>query len=145
MTEFTFTLLDPIKVGEKNINTLRLCAPKLVHKPIVATLQQGLMQAITSHQNDTKEVDVKVNDAKAEITPEAWVMLISSAKDVSVNFFADFCKNFISLLLQPDICFLGDHKLGSGWADRMSNEDFDNVMGEYITHFLLPAVMSAKK
>ena len=149
MTEFTFTLLDPIKVGEKNLNTLRLCAPKACHKAFTAKLQQGvvtsLKEAADNEINSKQEkVSSDVVAAPAQGLGDTYVMTLLAVKNAGDNFFSDFCKNFISLLLQPDICFLGDHKLGSGWLDRMSNDDFDKVMGEYIAHFLLPRVMSAK-
>jgi len=138
MREIITKLNDGIDLGSNNIcKDVKLTQPKVIHKPIVASLQQGLMQALTSSQNTANKSNETTNTTD-EVDNSQWVMLLSTSP--IQNLYVSFCEKFKDLLLhKTTVCFIGDKPLGETWCDRMSNDDFDLVMGEYIANFLLPS------
>ncbi len=154
MREKTYNLLDSVNIGDKDITQIRLCAPTMVHMTLVSKLQQGLAQADASQTKQhlsyftntamiSEIKKMKENAEKKEtVTDDPILACINLLKGDQTNndSYSNFCNTFKELLLMTGICYVdGSKGLGSVWLDRFSVDDFEKMMGVYVTNFLLPS------
>ncbi len=155
-SEFTFTLRKPIpwinqlnQGTEEFTNELILKAPSNRQRHQTAALSQGFLRAIHYGQKSARAqqhiADVnfrsKNNDNKSDNEKTLTGAEILSAVMLSDVDYVAYQETFRTLLLN-DIAFVSDgQKLTSPLYDKMSGEDTQKLMGEYIAIFLISSLM----
>jgi hypothetical protein len=155
--EFEYTLSSPIKYqfnGEHlETNILYLKAPADVHRKIAPKIAQDLMRAFMA-QNESFEAKKKEGkkgkkdeeeELKEEvgITKEAIIMILYSSRVLDI---VEFKEKFRELLLSNGICSLNNSVyLSTGHLQQIDQREIDDLMGDYISNFLLPSVLTQKK
>jgi hypothetical protein len=156
--EFEYTLSSPIKYqfnGEHlETNILYLKAPADVHRKIAPKIAQNVMRAFMAQNEnfETKKKDGKkgkkdeeeIQEKKeGEITKEVIIMLLYSSRVIDI---VEFKEEFRELLLSAGICSLNNNVyLSTGHLQQIDQREIDDLMGDYISNFLLPSVLTQKK
>ncbi len=136
MKTFEFSLSESISYHNKGESqeghSLTLTAPTVKARKKAAKLKQGVMRAVSSLQGDA---NIKPEDKKSkeDIKPEEILALIQ----MSSIEYDEYMDIFIDLLCKG-ICKIEDEiEMTAQLADKMSFEDTEKLMGEYLINFIL--------
>jgi len=137
---FEFVLNNPTT----EIKKLVLFSPTNIHRPLTAPMQSMLMKVLRAEGENSKNIEVSDAKGSAELDGESLVTMLMMAKDQDEEFYFRFYDRFEALILSANICKINDleKKLEKGHLQMMNQDDTDKLMGEYLTHFLLPSVIS---
>jgi len=138
-SEFVFQLSNPLEYHEKGqiefANELTLKAPSNRQRHQSAKLKQGFFRAIKSMADNTGRVETnadKSGEKEEELTGESVIEIIMMS---SVDL-VDYQESFRELILN-DVCYAKEQKLTAPMYDKLSDNDTEKLMGEYIANFLL--------
>lgn len=145
--QFEYELENPIEYHDggdlASSKNLVLLAPSFSQIKRAAKLKQGFFQAIKSFQGDKKQDESKNKAANDESDFDAdAVLTVLFMGDIDIAaYFEDFEK-----LLTSGVCKVnGKVELNSIMCSKLSVEDMEKLLAEYIVNFLLPASMRQKK
>lgn len=142
MNDFKYIFKDDFKFGDQKADSISLRAPSMKHKKIVARIQHAVSLAnaeFATKLKDFKREDVASSSNTDDIEPAAYLISIQSYHDEKL--YLDCCEAFIELMISEGISKLNENipLTGRAWIERMSNKDFDNIMGLYIQNFFMPS------
>jgi hypothetical protein len=143
MKEMEFTLSDPIKyqTGGEHVEgvKLELTAPAVKNRKRAAKLKQGFMRCINDLPSEAKKSPEKKQDAK--LNPDE-VLVILQMGSIEYDEYIDIFVN----LLSRGVCKIdGKEDLTELLAEKISFEDLERLMGEYIVNFILGSLMETAK
>lgn len=141
INSFVYELQNPTSELKK----IELHGPTAVHNPLTCSMQSMLMKVLRA-ESEGVEVSQDNKDSDQKIDGTALVTALMMAKGQDDEFYARFCDKFKNLLLSANICKINDsdQKLQVGHFNFISQSDFDKLMGEYLSNFLLPSIISQK-
>lgn len=133
---FEFKLKNPISYqtpeGMSETKVLILNAPSTENKKYVFKLQQNFLRALRSMSSMAS--GNKESKEESEITGQD-VLSILLMSDIEFEVVAD---QFAKIL--PYVCKVdSDVKMTSTLVDRISIEDFQGLLGEYMANFIIPS------
>ncbi len=161
--ELEFKLNNPIKESQVNIDsknttldidTLYLKAPTRQHRSKTMLLKQAFLSAqelrsmkifatgVLSTFDKLNKESVRQNDDSEE---SDGTMDIDTIRDVILKSDKDcidivnFCDNFTKLILSQGICFKSEESknaINNSDLDKITEEDFESLMIQYIWFFL---------
>jgi len=143
-SEFVFELIKPLSYhdgGESKATTetLILKAPSNKQSRQTAALQQGFFRAVNSLQKNQNTSETF--DEKDEVSGREIMTLIMMS-DVDLGKYQETFRD----LLLNGIAFVNDtQKMTRTIYDNMSTEDSNNLIGEYLSIFLLSSSMKASR
>lgn len=142
-SEFIFQLTTPIfyqEGGDARVptNEIILKAPSNKQRRETAKLKQGFFRAMKELQSENNNnEDVKKEGKEEQFGGTQMLSIIMMSKVDLVEYQETFRQ-----LLLNNIAFVKEgQKLTSHAYDDISGEDSDNMMGEYISNFLLSSWM----
>lgn len=116
---------------------ISLRAPTMKEHNLASKLKQSIYNLIKNEtqENDTQEKKTeKSTDDDAEITAELILMMMFASNNIDINVVFEQAKElFGSGLALID----GEQKLNNPLVQKMSIDDFQNLIGEYIVNFIL--------
>lgn len=142
--KFNYELESPfnyaIKGDLQEANFITLLAPSSKHISYCADLKQAFFRALpTDSGGEKSEGDAKGID---DLDGEAIMMLISMSKDVDLKSVLISARElFSSGLALVD----GETKLTKPLIDEMSQDDLENMLGEYYLNFILASWLRKMK
>lgn len=145
-SEIIVSLTTPIQYsadgGFKDANELILKAPSNKHRRQANELKQGFFQALKGSADTSGKVETTVDDAgDHETTGDEIITAIMMSK---VDY-GKYVETFRELLLN-DVCYITDAvKLTNPLFEKLSLEDTDTLLGEYLTNFLLASQLRKLK
>lgn len=137
MKTFDFTLSEPIDYQAKGENTkaslLELSAPAVNNRKRAAKMKQGFMRVVNELPDSAKQ-EGKKGDEK--VKPEEILALLQMGS-IEYDEYMDIFFN----LLTSGICKVeGEVELTQHMADKISFEDLEKLMGEYLVNFILASL-----
>lgn len=137
-SEFEYVLQEPIKYaakGEENLGfKLTLKAPTAKHREYLIKLKQQFFKALAGLRNNNQNAAEAASDQAGPEELEGkqiLMMLYMSGIDM-----VDFQNTFRALLLQG-LVKIDEVQLNSHLIDQVGQDEFENIIGEYIASFLL--------
>ena len=141
--------------GKQKATNFILHSPKMQHLSTVAPIKQILVNAFMAQADAANAQNVKETkpstEGAPEINGEILVMMLQGFKTDDNNFYLDLCHRFSKLITSPGICFINEDipLLGTTpgkneWLNKMGVRDFDDMMGEYLSFFLMPSILLKK-
>ena len=136
-SEIIVQLTTPLKYsangGFEEANELILKAPSNKHRRQANELKQGFFRALKGSADASGNVETTANASDHETTGDEIVTALMMS-DI------DYCKyieTFRELLING-ICYVTEtEKLTSPLFDKLSLDDTDTLLGEYLANFLL--------
>jgi len=142
-TEVNYTLSTPIEYayrGEQVEGTfVTMKAPTSRNMSECAALKQAFFRALP--QDDTVEADAR-EEGEAEITGEGIMTLITMSKDVEL---ATVLVTGRELLTSGVALVEGEEKLTKPLLDKISQDDLEGMVGEYMANFILASALQRLK
>lgn len=142
-TEFQYILKQPFTYAHKGDNVeakfIALTAPtsKTTHE--CAALKQSFFRAMSEREGTSETTD----DTDIEIEGADVMSLIAMSKDVDLPEVLDIGKRLFQM---PGIALVdGETKFGNAILDRMSLDDFEDMLGEYMVNFILASSLKRLK
>lgn len=138
MRELEFKLSEPIKVSVdgdfEESDIIILHSPPAKEKKLPLRLRRGFMRAVSSFA-DQSEASPKPVEDKEIAGPEVEQMLfMTDAIDIEA-----FMDNFQKLLFVPGTAIICGQNLRMAEWDRITAEDSQRLMGEYLAIFFAPS------
>jgi hypothetical protein len=146
-SEFDFSLSDKIiyhsgSSAECTCDTLSLRAPSNKDRKRIFKVQQMFLQATKSMISMSKDQGNIPDPSDANADLDAG-MIVSVIMMSGVDF-GDFTDAVCNLLYKN--CYLDDDtKLNEALFDKISLDDAQRLVGEYVANFLLPSWMQQTK
>lgn len=142
MAEVIYTLINPIEYAWKGEKTegsfITLTAPTFKMITKAAPIKQAFMSAITEFQkNVSVEADPSSSDGSNVTAKQIMQILYSSSINVN-SLFLNAQELFKSGLAMLD----GQQSLTVPLMEKMSVDDFEGLLGEYIANFILPSLIN---
>ena len=141
MESFDFTLSEPIQVsieGEFVTEEVIVChSPSLKHKKPTIRLRQKFMQAIknTTDGKETKETENV--DTQKDLKGFEIEGMIFMGGGNDEDFAVKFMDVFEKMILTPGVAYVGKKALLHSDLEKISSQDFERLMGEYIANFFI--------
>jgi hypothetical protein len=139
MAEYTYELKKPFDYARKGdmvtANFVTMAAPSFREIEKVAPIKQALVAAIS----DITEVSLGQEEAQGEagdITGAHVVQLLYRAKGSITGVMKHAEKLFKSGVALLD----GEEKITDALLQKMSMEDFEGMLGDYIANFIMPSL-----
>lgn len=149
LKELDLDLMDPItthsKGQEAEVEQITILAPSAKNRKQAFELKQSFARAMMAQQNNlsesqketaAKQADKSDNDDDISSSEIVMMMLASDEN------FDRFNETFKSLLL-AGCAKIGDDKMTQFHYDQLSIDDAENILGEYLKHFLLASLLQA--
>jgi len=138
MRELEFKLSKPIKVSVggdfEESDVIILCCPPAKEKKIPLRLRRGFMQAVNSFADQHKAAPKQVGEQ--EITGPEVEQMLFMADAIDIETFMD---NFQKLMFVPGVAKMCEQNLRLAEWDRITAEDSQRLMGEYLATFFVPS------
>ena len=142
-TEFQYVLKQPFTYASKGENVeakfIELTAPtsKTTHE--CAALKQAFFRAMSEREGTGETAD----ETDLEVEGSDVMSLIAMSKDVDLPEVLDLGKRLFQM---PGIALVdGETKLGNAVVERMSLDDFEDMLGEYMVNFILASSLRRLK
>jgi len=134
--------LEYAQKGEMLTGTfITLLAPTSKNMNECATLKQAFFRALPKSGSATMEVED--SDQDSDVTGDAVMTMISMSQDVEL---ASVLVTGRELLTSGVALIEGEEKLTKPLADKLSQDDLEKLVGEYIATFIIAsALRKAKK
>ena len=139
--EIKYVLTTPFtyshKGGLQEASFVELTSPTSRHSKECGALKQAFFRAQNSLQvSKGARQGVEIPDEK--INGEDVVMMLAASKDVDLPEVFDVARK----LFTGGVALLdGETKLTVGVIDRMSQDDFEAMLGEYLVNFTLASLL----
>lgn len=134
---FSFKLTTTINLDKSE---LILYAPRNLHRPLAAKLENMIMSGMFSVQQTMKETVESKNNEKFnnEMSPEDIIKMLQVIPSQNYDFYPEFCDIFKALILSDGICkFIDNKKIEIAHYDEITLYDSDRLMGEYLKNFFI--------
>lgn len=144
--EFDYKLLEGFEFQNlksqkiETANTLTLIAPSIENDLQRITLQHSLMRAISDVQSKTNQNQIDTKTPQEALSGEMIFMLISMSS-LTVKEKKECYDAFIELITNGLCKVNGVVSLTYDLFRKISPDDIDCMMGEYIANFLIPSGM----
>ncbi len=137
VTEFQFNVVTPFTYASKGENVdatfITLSAPTSKHSRECSALKQAFFRALPREE---KKVDAP---EKFEVSGTEVMTLIAMSKDVDLADVMDVGKK----LLTNNLAMVeGEVKLTMNLIERMSQDDVESMIGEYMVNFTLASSLA---
>jgi hypothetical protein len=137
-TEANFNLTTPFEYAHKGqaatASFIQLSAPTARNSPECSALKQAFFRAAKASGATTKESEEVTTPTGAEV-----IMALAMSQDVDLPEVLVVGRR----LLTSGIALVdGEEKLTAALLDKMSDEDFQNLLGEFLVAFCLASVLS---
>ncbi len=141
MAEHTYTLKTPIRYAREGEmvdgSFVTMTAPTFREIDKVAPIKQAFMAAISEVSSG---VEVTAEDAAAadasKIDGKQVIQLLYSSK----GSVADIMRHAEKLMRSGVFLLEGEKEFTSPLLDKMSLEDFEGLVGDYIANFIMPSL-----
>ncbi len=148
-TEHDFYLLVPISYSsgssQHNATFIRLFAPSSKVSRECSALKQAFLRAVPIPEDKDKAAAAAAASADSSDTLKGSEVIEIIALSAKVDL-PDVLEVGRRLLLAPNIVKVeGEAKLTSALMDRLDQEDFENMIGEYMVNFTLASALSKTK
>jgi hypothetical protein len=146
--EFQYPLLKPFNIAktgdEVEATFIRFHAPTSKVIKQCAALKQAFFRAMQEQQDKPSSAVPDVVDQKQpEIFGHDVMNVIAISTQVDLTEVMEIAKQ---LFQAPNIALVeGEHKFGSAVIDRMSAEDLECALGEYLVNFILASALMRLK
>lgn len=141
MKTFDFTLSGPISYQATGENTqasmLELTAPSVKNRKKVAKLKQGFMRVINDlpeTQKKEAQEQAEKEKGKSEAPDPQEILTLIQMGAVEYDEYIDI---FVSLLVSGICKIEGEVAMTQLIADKISFQDMEKLMGEYLVNFIL--------
>lgn len=140
-TKFSFKITTPFKFtngGEQDTATfIEMYAPTSRHSKQCCELKQAFFRAMQEQQDsNSTEVEVEVEGKDASDIKGPDVMsLISISRNVNLSDTIDIARHLFAGTGLAKIN--GEVNLNKETSCRMSIDDFENMLGDYLVNFIL--------
>lgn len=145
-SEFQFPVTSPFQIAAKgnveDATFITFHAPTAKVIGECSSLKQAFFRAFTEsgERNTSSETQA---DPDVEIFGHDVIDLLASSSNVDMPDVMDIAKK---LFMAPGIALVnGEIKFGTAVVDRMSAEDFQNAVGEYLVFFVLASSLKRLK
>lgn len=144
-TEFQYVPKVPFKYSLKgemvNVKFITLTAPTSKTTRECAALKQAFYRAMGERE---KEISGESDDSiDADIDGSDVMSLLAMSKDVDLPDVMDIGKKLFQM---PGIALVdGETKLGNEVFGRISVDDFEDMLGEYMINFILASSLRKLK
>lgn len=143
-TEFDFQLSKGFSYSHQGDQTeasfVRLTAPTSRHSRECAALKQAFFRAQNSFQGQVESSGAEAPDE--EIAGHEVILMIAASTAVDLPDVLDVARKlFSSGIAMVD----GETKLTGGLMDRMDQDDFELMLGEYLVNFTLASSLERMK
>lgn len=141
MAEHTYELKSPIQYARKGEmvdgSFVTMTAPTFREIDKIAPIKQAFMAAISeiSSGAETPGEDAAAADS-GKINGKQVIQLLYSSK----GSVADIMRHAEKLLRSGVFRLDGEEKFTSPLLDKMSLEDFEGLIGDYIANFIMPSL-----
>jgi hypothetical protein len=137
------TLTSPFKYhhqgAEAEAKTLTLKAPFSNLRGITTKLKQAFFQALKFHESGRKLDQETPQSGAAEDLDGKQILALMFMSNVDME---EFMANFKALMVSQGVCLIdGVEQMTSVTYDRMSDEDADTVVGDYLANFIVSSLM----
>lgn len=149
ITEFNFKLSKPIKYADTNIadevlsvNVVLKC-PQGKHRNYLIPLKQKFFRAmmdLSSRDRNVKNESNEDSDDINKMTGQSIMMLLYMSNIDMVEFLDQFKK----MLLQG-LIYIDNVPMHSVMFDQIDPDDFEKIVGEYISNFLVSSWLGSLK
>lgn len=146
LKELDLDLMDSIvthaKGQESEVDQITIVAPSAKNRKHAFELKQSFARAMMAQQEKATEAQ---KAAAAKQTQNSDDSDISSSEIVMMMLASDenfdrFNETFKSLLL-AGCAKVGEDKMTAFHYDQLSIDDAENILGEYLKHFLLASLL----
>lgn len=146
-TEHDFYLRVPLSYSsgadQRDATFIRLFAPSSKVSRECAALKQAFLRAIPKEVSASAKAAAKASDSADDLTGSDVIEVLAVSATVDLPDTLEVGKR---LLLAPNIAKVeGEAKLTSALMDRLDQEDFENMLGEYMANFTIASVLSKTK
>lgn len=143
-TEYDFYLEVPLSYSsgssQHEATFIRLFAPSSKVSRECAALKQAFLRAVPKETSKKAQVS---DGSSGDLTGSDVIQVLAMSTDVDLPDVMDVGKR---LLLAPGISKVeGETKLTTALLERMDQEDFENMLGEYLVNFTLASTLSTTK
>jgi len=134
--EFEFILKEPIKYaskGQENLGfRLTLKAPTAKHREFLIKLKQQFFKALAGLRDNKSALDDKGTGADQELDGTQVLMMLYMSGIDMVDF-----QNVMRAMILQGLGNLDEVPLTGYLLDQVDQNEFERLIGEYITSFLL--------
>lgn len=138
-TEFDFPLTQDFSYSHKgdqvDARFIKLTAPTSRHSKECAALKQAFFRAQNSFVAQARESDAEPSGEK--ITGDDVIMMMAASKDVDLPDVFDVARKLFTSGTIAVVDGEPGCRLTSALVDKMSQEDFEVMLGEYLVNFTL--------
>lgn len=143
-TEVNFQLSEPLLYGNKNGEQsegtfIHLTAPTSKHYRECATLKQAFFRSIPQDQTQEEKTE---EEEPTPMTAQDVIVILSMSKGAELADVYEVAKRLLTNgVAQID----GQVKLKSLHVEKMSQDDFEKMVGEYLVNFTLASSLRAMR
>ncbi len=146
-TEHDFYLLTPLSYSsgssQQDATFIRLFAPSSRVSRECSALKQAFLRAVPKEASVSASVATVPDDSADSLDGSDVIQILALS---SVVDLPDVLEVGRRLLLSPNIAKVeGETKLTNALMERLDQEDFENMIGEYMVNFTLVSVLSKTK
>lgn len=144
MKQVDFLLKSPIEImdGGKIVpcDKLIMTAPSVSMMRYAMPLKQGLLSSMVklNKQINAEQSKDQGGENQGELTGEA-VLSILYMSDLDIN---KYTETFKDLCAEGAVKLKNGDKMQSHLIDKMSAEDFESLLGEYVANFIIGSLLS---
>ena len=145
-TEHDFYLDTPLSYSsgssQHDATFIRLYAPSSKVSRECSALKQAFLRAVPKEASTGAKAQAD-NSAADNLIGSDVIDILAMSADVELPDVLDIGKR---LLLAPNIAKVeGEAKFTNALLERLSQEDFENMVGEYLVNFILASTLSKTK
>ena len=141
MESFDFTLSKSIEVSSDgefvSVDEITCHSPSVKHKKPTIRLRQKFMHAIKNSSDGKEGKKPRDGDPKKELTGSDIEAMIFMGGGNDEEFAVNFMDTFQNMLLTPGVAYVGKEALRGSDLEKISCEDFERLMGQYIANFFI--------
>lgn len=127
--------------GDCEATFISMKAPSVSHLAYIAPIRQAFSTALVHVQQQNLKVDENEKDDEdedQEMSPASVMMMIESSPVKMEKVIDDFKKLILKTkLFQLD----GEQKFTEGLLEKLSVDDFYNLMGTYLVNFIIASLL----
>jgi hypothetical protein len=146
-TEFQYVLKQPFSYashGEQvDAKFIAFTAPTSKTSRECAALKQSFFRAMSERNEAGGQTVSTATEVETEIESADVIALLAMSKDVDLPEVMDIAKRLFQM---PGIALVdGETKFGTSLVDKVSIDDFEDMIGEYMVNFILASSLKRLK
>lgn len=147
-----YTLTKPLKYGNKQLSSIELHAPTVMHLPLLSKIKEGYNMAQLDYMKRLKESGINLLDnasstseKKEEVSDDDMAEGVRDILQIACVGTSQIYENMKALFLSDGICcpFEGEEtfkKLEVGHLNKININDFISMVAIYLGAFIIPAL-----